>query len=73
MNASVPALDIDRLVRDTDRVVRACRQAPVAGPLDIDRLLADTVRLLDASQAPVFPGVPPFSVLIVRTTRTPSP
>lgn len=72
MNASLPALDIDRLVWDTDRVILACRQGLGAQSLDIDRLLKDTSLLLETGQAPVFPGIPPFSVLVVRTTRTSS-
>lgn len=71
MISSLPPLNIDRLVRDTDRWVAAARQKAVKPSLDLDRLLADTRRLLETGQVPE--GIPggAETVLVVRASGRP--
>ena len=49
----MPPLDIDRLVRDTDRLVQAARAVGLREGLDVPRLIRDTECVLATGQLPV--------------------
>ncbi len=63
MNATLPPLNIARLVQDTDRLVHASR----ASRVDVDRLLLDTERLLAGAPAPQALGVTAVVVITARS------
>lgn len=71
MNAFLPPLDIDRLVRDTDRLVQAARATGLREALDVPRLIRDTECVLATGQLPVS-AAEGFVALVSSPSRSPS-
>lgn len=71
MNTSLPALDIDRLVRDTDRLVQAARAAGLREGLDVPRLIRDTECVLATGHLPVH-AAEGVVALVSSPSRSPS-